>query len=129
MRLYTDFDINTFDAWSGGDDTKDSIINVGKADLFNALVEDIFPDGCDDTQMNDFLRFDSAYIFELLGLDEDGNEPSEDEEDPNLSGFDNFEAFCESFGTHCDGCPFSYSHVKDCEAAFDEVKEKEAAEL
>lgn len=131
MRLYSDFDINTFDAWSGGEDTKDAIINAGKADLFNALADDIFPDGCDVTQMNDFLRFDTQYIYELLGLDEDGNEPSEeeDEETPDLSAFDDFETFCESFGSHCDGCPFSSVHIKDCQAAFDEAKEKEAAAL
>ena len=43
MRLYVEFDINNFEAWSGAVDTKNRIIEEGKTDLFNAIVEDICP--------------------------------------------------------------------------------------
>ena len=68
MRLYVEFDINNFEAWSGAVDTKNRIIEEGKADLFNAIAEDIFPDGCTETEMNDFLWFDDEQIFEWLGI-------------------------------------------------------------
>lgn len=129
MRLYTDFEIETFDAWSGGEDTKNAIIEAGKAAEFNALVDDIFPDGSTATEMNDYLWFDSASIYEMLGLNEDGEEPEEEEEEPDLSEFNTFEDFCESFGSRCEGCPFSTPLVKDCIARFDELKEKEGAAL
>ena len=38
MRLYVEFDINNFEAWSGAVDTKNRIIEEGKADLFNAII-------------------------------------------------------------------------------------------
>lgn len=123
MRIYADFNIESFGAWSGAVDTKENIIKAEKADLFNSLVDDIFPDGCTETQMNDFLWFEDSYIYELLGLNEDGEEPDEeDEETPDLSGFDNFEAFCESFMSTCDGCPFAHV-VGECEKHFTEAKE------
>lgn len=122
MRIYTDFNIENFGAWSGAVDTKENIINAGKADLFNALVDDIFPEGCDETTMNDFLWFETSYIYELLGLNEDGEEPEDEtEEDPDLSAFDTFDDFCESFGTSCDGCPFACI-VGKCEERFTEFK-------
>lgn len=127
MKLYIDFDIESFQAWSGAIDTKESIVNAGKADLFNALVDDIFPEGCTQTEMNDFLWFDSVSIYEMLGLNEDGEEPEDDEEAPDLSGFDDFESFCESFGNTCAGCPFAQTHGANCEELFTESK-KEACE-
>ena len=74
MKLYVEFDINNFEAWSGAVDTKNRIIEEGKAEAFNSLVEDIFPDGCTETEMNDFLWFDDEYIFELLGISDDEEE-------------------------------------------------------
>lgn len=123
MRIYTDFNIESFSAWSGAVDTKENIIKAGKADLFNSLFDDIFPDGCTETQMNDFLWFEDSYIYELLGLNEDGEEPDEEEEEtPDLSGFDNFDSFCESFNGCCN-CPFQHEHGRHCEKLFAEAKE------
>lgn len=121
MKLYTDFNIENFGAWSGAVDTKENIIKAGKADLFNSLVDDIFPDGCTETEMNDFLWFDDSHIYEMLGLNEDGEEPDEEEENADISNFDSFDDFCESFNGCC-GCPF-YHIPGSCEMQFAEAKE------
>ncbi len=121
MRIYKEFTIESFGAWSGAVDTKRAIIDAGKADLFDQLVDDIFPDGCTETEMNDYLWFDSDSIFEMLGLDENGEEPDEDA--PDLSGFADFETFCNSFGKICAGCPFEHIHGRECESLFDRAKE------
>lgn len=68
MKLYKEFDLNEFEAWSGAIDTKEIIIKNNKVDTFNMLVDDIFPNGTDETSMNDFLWFDNELIFELLGI-------------------------------------------------------------
>lgn len=122
MRLYTDFTLDRFEAWSGGADTKENIMNAGKADLFDSLVDDIFPDGCTDTEMNDFLWFESATIYEMLGLNEDGEEPEEEEEeeeeeaDPDAP--EGFQAFCDKFA-RCEGCPFKEFHtMQECYSGF-----------
>jgi hypothetical protein len=126
MKLYTDFDINNFGAWSGAVDTKESIINAGKANLFNSLVDDIFPDGCDDAEMNDYLWFESDSIFEMLGLNEDGEEPDDDEDEDAaaaVADFEDFDTFCESFGSTCEGCPIRYL-PGDCETLFEAAKKE-----
>lgn len=75
MRVYQEISFEDFDAWSGAVDTKEKIIDAGKAEEFEALVEELFPNGVDETELNDFLWFDDDYIFEALGITE------EDEED------------------------------------------------
>lgn len=124
MKIYEDFDLESFETWSGATDTKESIINAGKAAEFNALCDDIFPDGCTNTQMNDFLWFDTSYIYDLLGLDEDGNEPDE-EETADPADFEDFQDFCDHFPT-CDGCQFCDNAGGDCEDRFLLTKAKGA---
>ena len=75
MRVYQEISFEDFDAWSGAVDTKEKIIDAGKAEEFEALVEELFPNGIDATELNDFLWFDDDYILEILGITE------EDEED------------------------------------------------
>ena len=116
MRLYVEFDINNFEAWSGAVDTKNRIIEEGKAEAFNSLVEDIFPDGCTETEMNDFLWFDDEQIFDMLGIVEE-----EEEEETDFSQYEDFDSFCESFNGCC-GCPFQHLHGGKCEEHFEEMK-------
>lgn len=73
MTISYEFNIEKFEAWSGGKDTKEDIIRNNKEEEFTTYVEDIFPEGCTETEMNDFLWFDRDNIYEALGLDEDGN--------------------------------------------------------
>lgn len=83
MRIITEINsIADFDAWSGGKYTLDKIVDLGYpyTDALDELAEEIFPEGCTETELNDWLWFDDEFIFESLGLDEDGNIP-EDEED------------------------------------------------
>ena len=75
MRVYQEISFEDFEAWSGAVDTKEKIIDAGKAEEFEALVEELFPNGIDATELNDFLWFDDDYILEILGITE------EDEED------------------------------------------------
>ena len=67
-----------FDAWSGAVDTKERIIQEGKADEFDNLIEELYPDGLSETQLNDILWFEEDWIFEMLGI---SDEEEEDEEE------------------------------------------------
>lgn len=68
-----------FDAWSGAVETKERIINEGKADEFDNLIEELYPDGLSETALNDILWFEEDWIFESLGIDNE-EESEEDEE-------------------------------------------------
>ena len=71
MRVYQEISFEDFDAWSGAVDTKEKIVDAGKAEEFEALVEELFPNGVEATELNDFLWFDDDYILEILGITED----------------------------------------------------------
>jgi hypothetical protein len=68
MKIYKETGIADFEAWSGAKDTKETILEAGKADEFDALIEEIYPDGIDETALNDLLWFESEWIFESLGI-------------------------------------------------------------
>ena len=65
-----------FDAWSGAVDTKNRIIEEGKSEDFDFLIEELYPEGLSETQLIDILWFEEDWIFENLGINQD----DEDEE-------------------------------------------------
>lgn len=60
--------LENFQAWSGAKDTKKTIIKNGKAEEFNYLIEELYPDGITETQLNDILWHDSTWVYETLGI-------------------------------------------------------------
>lgn len=62
-------DVKDFKAWSGGRDTLDTIIEHGKADELNELINELYQDGITDVTLNDLLWFESDWLFETLGID------------------------------------------------------------
>lgn len=75
MRIYKDFEADSFEAWSGAVGTLDKILDEGKGEELEELLDEIFPDGAEETEVNDLLWFDADYVFEMLGI------ADEDEED------------------------------------------------
>lgn len=72
MQIINDnLSLRNFEAWSGAKNTKAIIIENGKVDDFEFLMEDLYPDGMTDTQLNDILWFEEDWICEMLGI---GNE-------------------------------------------------------
>ena len=71
-----------FDAWSGAVETKERIIQEDKAEDFDSLIEDLYPDGLSETQLNDILWFEEDWIYESLGI-ADEEEEEDEEEDEN----------------------------------------------
>lgn len=66
-------------SWSGALYTLNKIEEEGKEDDLMALLDEIFYDGADETQVNDFLWFDDEYIFEMLGIKEEEEEEEGEE--------------------------------------------------
>ena len=81
MKVYKDMSIEDFEAWAGAVDTKDKIVAADKEEAFNEWIEEMFPDGIDATKLNDILWFESEQVYDAIGLDEDGNVPSDDFDD------------------------------------------------
>ena len=70
MKITMELSIRDFKAWAGALDTKNIIIESGKADEFDELIEELYPDGIDATHLNDALWFAREWIFEQLGIEE-----------------------------------------------------------
>jgi hypothetical protein len=75
MKVIIDnFKLETFNAWSGAVETKERIIEEGKAKELEYLFEDLYPEGLTDTELNDLLWFEEEWLFEILGIEEEGDE-------------------------------------------------------
>ena len=68
MKITTELSIRDFNTWSGATNTKNIIIDNDKAEEFDQLIEEIYPEGISDTYLNDLLWFDADWILETLGI-------------------------------------------------------------
>lgn len=60
--------LQNFNAWSGAVDTKQIILDNNKAEEFNDLIEELYPEGLSETLLNDILWFEEEFLFESLGI-------------------------------------------------------------
>jgi hypothetical protein len=74
MKVVSELKLVNFDAWSGAVETKQRIIEEGKAEEFDDLIEELYPDGLTDTQLNDILWFEEDWVFETLGIQDEDEE-------------------------------------------------------
>ena len=68
MTITYELDLNSFEAWSGAKDTLDRIQREGKCAELENILEELYPDGMTETQLNDLLWFDSESVYEWLGI-------------------------------------------------------------
>lgn len=74
MKIYQEISIRDFEAWGGAVDTYDKIIGNDKENEFDALIEELYPDGIEETRLNDLLWFDSEWVLEVLDITEEEEE-------------------------------------------------------
>lgn len=113
--------------WSGAIDTIADIQNANKENEFMDFLEMVFCDDVPtDTEVNDFIWFERDYIYENIGLTENGNLPEDEMEETlnesieSLETEDDFEDFCQD----CDMCILDSicSTCRDCQDVFDNYK-------
>lgn len=71
MRIYKEFDFDSFQPWSGAVDTYNRIQEEGKGAALETILDELYPDGMTETELNDFLWFEPETIFEWLGIEEE----------------------------------------------------------
>ena len=69
MKVITESTLRGFNAWSGAVNTKNLILDAGLEEEFEVLIDEIYPEGLTDTQLNDILWFDADWILENLGVE------------------------------------------------------------
>lgn len=69
MKITKEIDnFNEIEVWSGAKNTYEIISKNYKQEEFMALLEEMFLDGCTETELNDFLWFDDEFIFSDLDI-------------------------------------------------------------
>lgn len=70
MKVYVEiFDLKDYEP--GGEsakDTWDTIVNNGKGEEFIQMLEELYPEGIGDIELNDLLWHDSEWCLELVDL-------------------------------------------------------------
>lgn len=87
MKYVVEESLDNFEAWSGGKDTLDTLIEKGDCDAVECLIEELASmseEGWSDTNINDFLWFERDTIAQHLGYSdweeyEYGNKDEEEE--------------------------------------------------
>ena len=68
MTIIYELDLNRFEAWSGAKETLERIQREGKCEELENVLEELYPDGMTETELNDLLWFDSESVYEWLGI-------------------------------------------------------------
>ena len=71
MIIKTETNLRNFETWSGATETKKIILDLGLEEEFEGLIEELYPNGLSDTELNDILWFDADWILENLGIKEE----------------------------------------------------------
>ena len=74
-------DLSDFETWSGATRTKETICDAGKGEEFLSALEEHYPAGIGEEELNDLLWFEPEWCLDLVGLK--GEDDDEDEDDPD----------------------------------------------
>ena len=74
MKVFKEISLCDFEGWSGADKTIRIIVENDKVEEFEQLIEELYSEGIDETNLNDLLRFEDDWIFEALGIAEEVEE-------------------------------------------------------
>lgn len=83
MKIISETCLGDFKFWSGAEDTDQRIWEEKGEEgweQLEAILEDLYPDGIDETELNDLLWFDAETVYEWLGIGDEEDE-NEDESD------------------------------------------------
>ena len=70
MKITSEMSLKNFKAWSGAKDTLNKLIELDKCDDLEFILDELYPDGLTETQLNDILWFEDEWIYETLGIEE-----------------------------------------------------------
>lgn len=69
--IIKDFSISDFKFWAGAVSTWKTVQENDKEEELEQLIEELYPNGLTQTELNDLLWFESDFIIANLGIEED----------------------------------------------------------
>lgn len=70
MKITSERSLASFDFWSGGRD-RAMMLTYEEMEEVEMALEDLYPDGMTDTELNDLFWFDFNFVCECIGLEYD----------------------------------------------------------
>ena len=80
MKITKEISFSEFEPWSGACNTFNEMTDAEK-DIFEQAIDELYPEGIDETQLNDILWFDREFVSETIGRDLDEEEEEDDDEE------------------------------------------------
>jgi hypothetical protein len=69
MKMYKEESLSNFEFWSGAKDRADKLTSE-ELDQIESSLEDLYPDGMSETEINDLFWFDFETVLEWIGKEE-----------------------------------------------------------
>ena len=70
MKITTEKSLSDFDFWSGAED-RVKYLTDEELDTIEQELEELYPEGMEETQLNDLFWFDFDFIAEIIGETEE----------------------------------------------------------
>lgn len=70
MKIYREESLSGFEFWSGAKDFAEKLTD-NELDQIEDNLTELYPDGMDETELNDLFRFEPETVCDWLGLDYD----------------------------------------------------------
>ena len=70
MKIITETNLRDFNAWGGAINTKNIILDAGLEEEFAEIIDELYPNGISDTELNDLLWFDDDWVLKILEIEE-----------------------------------------------------------
>ncbi len=70
MTIYKEESLKNFSFWSGAKHVA-ACLTEKEFDIIEELLEELYPDGMEETEVNDFFWFDGDTIAQALGYEDE----------------------------------------------------------
>ena len=73
MKIYSEKSLRNFEFWSGAKENANELTGA-QLDEVETILEDLYPEGMDETQINDLFWFDFDTVKEWLNITDEEEE-------------------------------------------------------
>ena len=80
MKIYKE-GIDNYEPWAGAVSRYEEIYNAGKLYELESLLEEEYPEGMSETDLNDFIWFEEDTWRDWLDMEEEDEDEDEEEEE------------------------------------------------
>ena len=78
MKVYSEKSLRNFEFWSGAKSNAETLTDE-QLDMVDSILEELYPYGMNETEINNFFGFGFDTIREWLGIKDEEEEEEEDE--------------------------------------------------